>query len=179
MPFLVPPFVQKLQTRIDPESPLFDKYTEGDLMPGDPMMVPNQLGIKPPPIPPLDWARVWADATVIGAGGIIPPSTTVNAAGEAMFASLLSVTSATPPHMGLKTGFVTFAGVYIAGTVPTAVTVPPPGPGPMFESIDGMGMNSETNQGWLNAAGMTIMNWFMQGTAFWSPPIMTPVTTWL
>jgi len=178
MPFIVPQFVQVLQTRIDPESPVFSKYTEGDLMPGDPFMVPNQLGVKPPPHPPMDWARVWADATVAGAAGIIPASATVKPAGEAMFASLLSVTSATPPHMGLKSGFMAFAGVYIGGTLPAATTIPPPGPGPMFESIDGMGMNSETNQGWLNAAGMTIMNWFMQGTALWTPQ-MTPVTTWL
>tara|TARA_R110001592_G_scaffold58821_2_gene178341 strand:+ start:8278 stop:8814 length:537 start_codon:yes stop_codon:yes gene_type:complete len=178
MPFLVSPFVQVLQTRLDPEASVFSSFTEGDLAPGEPMMVPNQPGQKPPPIPPLDWATVWSDATVAGAGGIIPPSATVSAAGAAMKASLLSVTSATPPHMGLKTGFVQFAAVYIGGTLPAATTIPPPGPGPAFESIDGMGMNSETNAGWLNAAGNTIMTWFMQGTALWTPN-MFPVTTWL
>jgi hypothetical protein len=178
MPFLVPPFVQKLQTRIDPESPLFSEYTEGDLMPGFDMLVPNQLGIKPPPIPPLDWATVWSDAVELGAAGIAPPSATLSAAKMAMFGQLMTVTSATPPHMGLKTAFVTFASVYIGGTAPTAVTIPPPGPGPAFESIDGAGMNSEANSQWLNAAGNVIASWFSQGIAMWTPQ-MVPVTPWL
>ena len=177
MPFITAPFVQKLQTRIDPDAPVFSEYTEGDLMPGDPFMIPNQLGIKPPPLPPLEWAQTWADAVELGAAGIIPPSTTLPAAKMAMFATLLSVTSATPAHTGLQMGFMTFASVYIGGRVPNgAVTTPPPGPGPDFASLDGMGMNSETNLPWLNAIGLVIMDWFMQGNAFWIP---MPATKWM
>tara|TARA_R100000152_G_C6768863_1_gene194476 strand:- start:69 stop:608 length:540 start_codon:yes stop_codon:yes gene_type:complete len=179
MPFITATFVQKIQERNDPDSPLFSEYTEGDLIPGDPFMVPNQLGIKPPPAPPFEWAANWAEATELGAQGIIPPSNTLAAAKSAMEATLLTVTSATPAHTGLQAGFMAFAAAYIAGTPPNqAITIPPPGPGPDFASIDGMGMNSETNGPWINAAGMVIMDWFSQGKAFWLP-YMVPVTTWL
>jgi len=175
MPFIIPAFVAKLQTKLDPESPLFTSGTEGDTM--EPIAIPNQLVSPPPPIPPLQWATVWGEATELGAAGLVPPSSTLAAAKMAMIGSLLSVTSATPPHMGLKTGFMAFAAAYIPGALPIAALTPPPGPGPAFESIDGMGMNSPTNLPWLMGCGNIVNSWFMQGQAFYLPN--GPMLMWM
>ena len=168
MPFVTQPFILKLQTRLDKDATVYEKGVEGDIPAGIP--IPSQLVQKPPPLPPLEWAKVWSEATAIGAAGIIPFSTTIPVAQAAMFATLLGATSAAPPHSILKAGFVAFAAAYTLGTVPgnSATSIPPSGP-PAFESLDGVGNSSTTNLPWLTHCSVLLSQWFATGTAIYLP----------
>ena len=130
MPFLVQPFVMKLQEKLDASSSTWSEGAEGDTM--KPIPIPGQLQSKPPPGPPMVWATCWADATEAGCAGLIPPNTM------------------------LALGNVTQKGILLGAT---GVATPPPGP-PPFESIESYGVDQDSNLPWMNACGVMLNDWY-------------------
>jgi hypothetical protein len=165
MPFLIKPFVAKLQTRLDPESSTYEGPTEGDTPPGEP--VQGQLVTQPPPSPPEKWATVWSEATALGAAGLIPPNTMIELGKAAQKNVLLGCTSSTPKYAVLKNSFTTFASIILPGFQPIATAAPPPG-APAFEQLDSVGMGSTVNKAWLEHCGNLINSWFLKGTMIYN-----------
>jgi len=174
MPFLVQPFVMKLQEKLDANSSTWSEGAEGDTM--KPVPVPGQLQKPPPPGPPVVWAKAWADATEVGCAGLIPPNTMLKAGWAAQYAVLLGAKSSEPKYSTLKNSFVAQAAAILPGFLPTGTATPPPGQ-PPFESIEGYGNNVTTNLPWMNAAGVMLNDWYMKAIIIYtSGP--TPMT-WL
>ena len=73
MPFSVQPFVEKLQPRLDKEAPTYITHVEGGK---------NPEGEN---IEPVEWAAVWADATMLGAEGLIPDNSKLQDGRDAMY----------------------------------------------------------------------------------------------
>ena len=150
MPFLVQPFVMKLQEKLDASSSTWSEGAEGDTM--KPIPIPGQLQSKPPPGPPMVWATCWADATEAGCAGLIPPNTS------------------------LKNSFVAQAAAILPGFLPTGVATPPPGP-PPFESIESYGVDQDSNLPWMNACGVMLNDWYTKAIIIYNAG-PTPMT-WL
>ena len=157
MPFLIQPFVMKLQEKQDAESSTWEKGAEGDTM--EPIAVPGKVQTPPPPGPPIVWATNWADATEAGCGGLIPPNTMLALGNVAQKAVLMACTSATPKYQILKASFVAQALAILPGFAATGAALPPPGE-PPFESIESVGMSSTTNKPWMNACGVMLNDWY-------------------
>ena len=153
MPFSVQPFVEKLQTRLDKEAPTYITHVEGGK---------NPEGEN---IEPVEWAAVWADATMLGAEGLIPDNSKLQDGRDAMYEVLLQSHSSqmATPHAIMKQAYVTFALEILDGFLPIALAAPPGGE-PPFESLDGLGYASEDNKPWLQACGNMLNTWFLSGT---------------
>ena len=174
MPFLVAPFVMKLQEVLDIDASNFKGGAEGDN--AEPIVVPGQLAKQGPPLPPTTWATAWADATEAGCAGLIPANAMLKVGWTAQFAVLLGSKSSTPKHQVLKSSFTAQALAIIPGFLPTAAASPPIGE-PNFDSLDGIGMGSTEWVPWLNACGNMLNNWYMSGMMSYLPN--GPVLTWL
>tara|TARA_Y100000356_G_scaffold135086_1_gene146457 strand:- start:7210 stop:7734 length:525 start_codon:yes stop_codon:yes gene_type:complete len=174
MPFLVQPFVMKLQTILDIDSSGYVGGAEGDN--AEPIVVPGELAKQGPPLPPEKWARTWADATELGCAGLIPANAMLKVGWAAQYAVLLGSKSATPKHQVLKASFVAQALAIIPGFLPASAATPPSGE-PNFDALDGIGMGSTTWTPWLNACGNMLNSWYMTGMQNYLPN--GPVLTWL
>ena len=93
MPFLVSPFVRKLQTKLDNRASNFIS----------------------PAITVEEVAEVWSAATGLGAIGIIPLNGMIAPAQMAMKSVILTTVPGQPPHQALKDGFVAFQTVMCPG----------------------------------------------------------------
>tara|TARA_R110002167_G_scaffold79898_1_gene220007 strand:- start:176 stop:706 length:531 start_codon:yes stop_codon:yes gene_type:complete len=176
MPFLVQPFVMKLQEVVDGGASNFKGGGEGDNAESE--VTPGAGNTKSGlPSPPKNWAQCWADATEAGCAGLIPPNQMLKAGNAAQYAILLGCNSSTPKYQVLKASFVTQAVTILPGFLPVASPTTPPGGEPNFDSLDGIGMNSDSNLPWLNACGNLLANWYMKGMAYYLPN--GPMLTWL
>tara|TARA_R110002167_G_scaffold29184_2_gene97551 strand:+ start:1899 stop:2423 length:525 start_codon:yes stop_codon:yes gene_type:complete len=174
MPFLVQPFVMKLQEKLDASSSTWSEGAEGDTM--KPIPIPGQLQSKPPPGPPMVWATCWADATEAGCAGLIPPNTMLALGNVTQKGILLGATSGEPKYTSLKNSFVAQAAAILPGFLPTGVATPPPGP-PPFESIESYGVDQDSNLPWMNACGVMLNDWYTKAIIIYNAG-PTPMT-WL
>ena len=155
MPFVVPAFTSKLD----------ENFGENAIADAD----------ADPNTPPDQFATGWSDAVFDGAQGIIPPSTTHDAAKSAMKAALLSVShKSDSTTMTLQNAMVTYAGIMAGGMLPSFAGVPPAGP-PMISSVllpvDPPGAFMD----YANALGGVLAGWFPTGIAVMVPTPFTPM----
>lgn len=139
MPFLVTPFVRKLQTKLDKDASNF-------------ISPANTIE---------ETAEVWSAATGLGAAGIIPANGMIAPAQMAMKSVILTTTPTGPPHKALKDGFVAFQTTMCPGfLVPPAIGIPASSP-PAIESCDPIGMPGQTPSPWLMCVGNLVRTWFL------------------
>jgi hypothetical protein len=125
-----------------------------------------------PPATALECARAWADAVVGYASGILPASTTVTAAGDALAAALASAFQAPAAAPLMESAFLQFAttvGLGMAGYAP----VPPAGPvgfGPQFS-----GPHPTTHADAAQHIGTLIDAWMRLGVSTLIAPPNTPI----
>jgi len=151
MPFLVTPFVRKLQTKLDKEASNF---------------ISMAASIE-------ETAEVWSAATGLGAAGIIPANGMIAPAQMAMKSVILTTTPGGVPHETLKDAFVTFQRTMCPGfLVPLAVGIPASSP-PAIESCDPIGMPGPTVSPWLMCVGNLVQTWFLSHMLTYTavPPI--------
>lgn len=124
---------------------------------------------------PEAMAELWRAAIVAWAGGVVPPSTTVVAAGAALKTALIPIFASTAPvGAAMDAAFQAFAVSVGTGMLPAFTPIPPPAP-PGFPGIVGP-PNPATHA----AAGVEYGNlldvWFLTGTANTVPS--GPVVPW-
>ena len=157
MPFIVPAFTSKLD----------ENFGEGAIADAD--ADPNK--------PPTQWATGWSDAVNAGAVGIIPPSTTHDAAKAAMKGVLMSVHHQSDSTlMTLQNGIITYAGVMAPGMLPGFSGIPPAGPpavASVFLPVDPAPGGAFLD--YANALGGVLAAWFPTGMAIMVPSPFTPM----
>jgi len=125
-----------------------------------------------PPATRLACARAWADACTAHAIGIVPPSTTVTTAGDALAAALTTAFDSPNAAPAMESAFAQFAaavGLGMAGFVP----VPPPGPvgfDPQFA-----GPKPATHADAAQQIGARIDAWLRTGISTMLAPPNTPI----
>ena len=155
MPFIVPAFTSKLDSN----------FGEGAIAGAD----------ADPNIPPDQFATGWSDAVFDGAQGVIPPSTTHEAAKAAMKGVLMSVSHKSDSMgMTIQNGIVAYGGIMATGMLPAFAGVPPAGPpmvGSVLLPVDPPGAFMD----FANALGGVLAGWFPTGIAIMVPTPFTPM----
>lgn len=129
-----------------------------------------------PNVPPEQFATGWSDAINAGAIGIIPPSTTHDAAKAAMKGILMSIHHKTDSTLlTVKNGIVAYAGIMAPGMLPGFAGIPPGGP-PAIDSVflptDPAGA---AFMDYADAVGGILASWFPTGIAIMIPTPFTPM----
>lgn len=127
-----------------------------------------------PPNTSAQCAQAWANAIQSYAAAVVPPSTTVAAAGSALAAALVAAFAAPAAAPGMEAGFAAFGAALGAGMAPAFVAVPPAVPvgfGPQFA-----GPKPGTHQAAGDAISSLIDIWMRTGTA--TPSGGGPAAPW-
>ena len=157
MPFITAAFVSKLDENFG-ESAIAD--ADGD-----------------PNVPPEQFATGWSDAFNAGAVGVIPPSTTHDAAKAAMKGALMGISHKTDSTLlTVQNGMVTYAGIMAAGMLPAFTGVPPAGP----PAVSSVFLPTDPAPGgafldYANALSGVLAGWFPTGIAIMVPTPFTPM----
>jgi hypothetical protein len=129
------------------------------------------LFVSPPPDVP-GCARAWANATVAYATAIVPASTTVSTAGDALAGSLASAFSSPAAAPLMEVAFLQFAtavGLGMAGFAP----VPPPAPIGFAQQF--AGPKPETHADAAQQVAAIIDTWMHTGVSTLLVPPFTPL----
>jgi|TARA_B100000902_G_scaffold208224_1_gene198271 hypothetical protein len=144
MPFLVPIFANNMAKYFDPESPLYEGVA-GDSQAASP-----------------GTAAAWAESIKLGSTAIVPPSTTIAAAEQAMYGALAGWNNNNDDSgQMLKDAIDVFYSVYAPGCLPAFAAVPPT-QCPIEQSYPS-GMSGISHTQWASNVGNVIANWLNTG----------------
>lgn len=117
----------------------------------------------------------WADAVKAYAAGIVPPSTTLNAAASALAGALGSAFASPSAIGGMESAFAAFGASLALGMAPTFTGVPPAGPVGFASQFGGPAPT--THAAAASAIAGRIDAWMKTGSAALVAPPNT-VTPW-
>jgi hypothetical protein len=115
-----------------------------------------------PPATAAECAQAWADAVGSYAAAIVPASTTVSAAAEALAAPLQSAFESSAAAQAFDAAFTSFAATLAAGMAPAFAGVPPPAPLGVAAQLS---VTQDTHAAGASAFAALIDTWMKTGSA--------------